>query len=437
MKTDPGVAQTMTDKDPASLLNPGFVALTALFFLASSAMAAFFQLQPYLQSVRVSPAWIGFIIGADSLASFIIQPVCAPYLHAGNARRWMVIGLLVMAAALLAYSAGTGLVLLVVIRIVQGAGFVTFLAAMMAGIVASIPQSRSGQGFGVLSLVRLLPYALVPPLVTFLVERSISFPTVLIGFALLISMSPLLLLRPSRSSPAAVGRQKVGAHRSTPLGVKACRDSSPMANSPNPDGPVGIGGAIEGLKDRRMQILILANLLVFVCYTVVFFYISGYGSEAGISGTRLFFTIATAMMIAVRLLGSTVFDRFDKSRPAMVCLAVLAGAFLALPYARGWGFLCLAGVFGLVWGVVMPLLNAMVFDASPPHLRGVNLNLTLVAMQGGFFLGPLAGGLVLAASGYAVLFMLCCPLTLLAMGALLLVRPGNHPSLVVQGTPVQ
>ena len=65
-----------------------------------------------------------------------------------------------------------------------------------------------------------------------------------------------------------------------------------------------------------------------------------------------------------------------------------------------------------------PLLNAMVFDASPPPLRGVNLNLTLVAMQGGFFLGPLAGGLVLAACGYTVLFMLCCPLTLLALGVL-------------------
>ena len=143
-------------------------------------------------------------------------------------------------------------------------------------------------------------------------------------------------------------------------------------------------------------------LLVFICYAAVFFYILGYGRSAGIPRTDLFFTIATIMMVVVRLFGSALFDKFDKRRMAAWCLVILATAFLFLPYGREWGFYFLASIFGLGWGALMPLVNAMVFDASAPHLRGVNLNLTLVAMQGGFFLGPFAGGLILDNGGYCL-----------------------------------
>jgi MFS family permease len=126
------------------------------------------------------------------------------------------------------------------------------------------------------------------------------------------------------------------------------------------------------------------------------------------------------MMVAVRLFGSALFDKFDKPRMAVWCLVVLATAFFFLPYGRGWGFYCLASIFGLGWGAIMPLVNAMVFDASARHLRGINLNLTLVAMQGGFFLGPFAGGFILTKAGYTALFFLCGLLTLFALACLAL-----------------
>ncbi len=389
------------EPDRGSLINAGFVILTVLFFLTSSAMAVFFQLQPYLQSIRVNPAWIGFIIGADSLASFIVQPGLAPYLHPGNARAWMAAGVLTMALALLAYTMGKGVGSLVVIRVAQGAGFVCFLAAMMAAIVAYIPPLKSGQGFAVLSLVRLLPYALVPPAATFLMGRSVTFPQILIGFALLVSFSLPVLFFIRKPHIADSGQQ------------------------PSAGGPVGIRGTLEGLRAPSIQALLVVNLLVFICYTILFFYITGYGRHSGIPRTDLFFTVVTVMMIAVRLAGSTLFDRFDKFRLSAGSLAVLAFSFLLLPHARGWPFYGLAALIGLAWGIIMPLLNAMAFDASPPRLRGVNLNLTLVAMQGGFFLGPLAGGLMLASYGYTPLFTLCSPLTIIALAVLWLGKPAK------------
>jgi MFS family permease len=386
-------------KQDDSLFNRGFVTLTILFLFVSSATAAFFYLQQYLLLLKVHPSWIGLIIGADSIASFVIQPLCAPYLHAGNSRRWMAVGIIILALALGAYILLKSTGLLFAIRITQGIGFVLFLAAMMALIVAYIPQSKSGQGFGFLSLVRLVPYAIVPPIVSFLMGHSLSFPQVLLCFGLLLvlSLSTFAFLAPSRQ-----GGEQPETH---------------TAKS------VGIGAAAAGLKDRTMVSLLAINLLVYVCYAAAFFYIAGFAKEKGIARPDLFFTIATIMMVVIRLAGSSIFDKLNKYTTSFWCLLVLAGSFALLIHAHGILFYILAAVFGLAWGILLPLLNAMVFDASLPHLRGVNLNLTLTAMQAGFFLGPLGGGLALTYSSYRALFFMCCPITILAIVAVLVGRP--------------
>jgi MFS family permease len=376
-----------------TLLNRGFVGLNIVFFVACAAVSSFFYLQQHLQSLGISPVWTGLIIGADSVAGLFLQPFLAPFLHEGNARPWMVGGIVVMASALLCYSRAHTLAALLAVRIIQGAGFVCLIAAIMAALASCIPPSRSGQAFGFISLVRLVPYAAVPPLVTFLMTIYVPFPAVLAGFAFVMLLSIPLVLS------------------TRPLSLASGHGSSDR---------IGFKGLAENLRARSICLLLAANLLFFITYTIVFFYIVGFGRQAGIGQASLFFTIATAVMIGVRLFGSPFFDKVNKPLVSAVCLVGLAAAFIALVHARGPVFHGLAVVFGLAWGVVMPLLNAIVFDISAPRFRGLNLNLTLVAMQGSFFLGPLLGGIVMGAWGFPTLFYLCCPLTLLT--ALLLVK---------------
>jgi MFS family permease len=381
-----GKAENGPNKE--SLASPGFLGLNAVFFIASAAVSSFFYLQQHLQSLGIGPEWTGLIIGADAVASLVLQPFLAPFLHAGNARRWMLGGVAVMAGSLFCYGGAHGLAALLVVRIVQGAGFACLVAAMMAAMASYIPPSLSGKAFGYISLVRLVPYALVPPLVTFLMSRNFTFPAVVAGFAILVLLSvPLLrFVRP----PA-----DLSAHE--PVRQWA-----------------GFGGLRDNLRKGPVVLLLGANLLFFITYTVVFFYMVGFSREAGIAQPGLFFTVATAVMIVVRLFGSPYFDKVSKPLVSLACLVVLAAGFVLLVHSRDWVFLFLAVVFGSAWGVVMPLLNALVFDVSEPRFRGLNLNLALVTMQGAFFLGPLIGGLVVGAWGYPALFYSCCPLSLAA-----------------------
>ena len=156
-----------------------------------------------------------------------------------------------------------------------------------------------------------------------------------------------------------------------------------------------------------MVLLFALNLLFFSGYTMVFFFLKGFGVSVGIGNPGLFFTIATATMIGVRTFGSRLLDRTDKLRVTAGCMAGLPSATrpAACGRVRYLFHACLFRGPGL--GARMPLLNALVFDISPVRLRGLNLNLSFVMMQAGFFLGPLAGGLMLAASGYRPLFYLC------------------------------
>jgi len=98
-------------------------------------------------------------------------------------------------------------------------------------------------------------------------------------------------------------------------------------------------------------------------------------------------------------------------------------------------FLLLAAVFGVLWSVGIPLTMALLFDISEPRFRGLNMNLTLVMMQGGFFVGPLIGGLILAGWGYNMLFLFCGLLN--AAGTVMLVTLSRRThAMHNNGTPL-
>ncbi len=80
--------------------------------------------------------------------------------------------------------------------------------------------------------------------------------------------------------------------------------------------------------------------------------------------------------------------------------------------------------------MVMPLLNAIVFDISQPRFRALNTNLTMAVFQAGFFLGPLLGGTALLHWGHRVLYVASGIVLLIATVLLFLInrrkiKPGN------------
>jgi MFS family permease len=382
---------------PAPLWSRAFVLLLAQFMLVSAVVALFFPLREYLGHLGVPAEAVGFILGADALAAMVVQLLVTPFIHADNARRWLKGGVFLLALALGVESLSTNITLFTAARLLQGAGFICVVAAMMPLFVLCIPKETSGRAFGWISLARLVPYAVVPVLYEIFQIPPQALDLVLRrGILVVLLVGGMLFWLPQLPTPE--GKVPVS---SPPLArVRAELASPPL---------------------RR---LLLANTLIYAGYANIFFFLNGFATPAGLSAGG-FFSLVTLTMMGVRLLGGVLFDRFDKSRLTRLALVLAALATGLIPFAGNpWWFLALAIPCGLGWGMVMPLLNALIFDRSSPAARGLNQNLALVMLQAGYFLGPLAAGWAFERAGAMALFGLTSALFFLAIP---LTGRGNAP----------
>jgi predicted MFS family arabinose efflux permease len=381
-----------------------FIFFNVAVFLAFINIAVFFSFEEYLRTLPIAPQWFGLLIGLFSAVALVLRPFISPFSHPGNARVWISLGTLGVMAALAAYGWAVTLGAMTFLRLFHGAAHVVLATALMTVIVQRIPPGRSGQAFGLLSIITLLPYAVVPPFLKALMERLGGYPQVLTFFACtMVLIFPLIFLKGGKPGP----------------GEKARSDRLSRTE------------IYQNLRERQILLILAAMLLFYSGYALVFFFLAGYARNRGIPNPGLFFTLSTVGEIGIRLVASRFFDRMNKKVAAGLTLVALAVGYLFLARVKGaFEFFALGALLGLGWGVVMPVLSALLYDRSQPKLRAFNTNLGLQMFQGGFFIGPLAGALALHRGGYDVLYLFCALLAL-AAGGMIFLAPVSKEDAVV------
>jgi predicted MFS family arabinose efflux permease len=319
-------------------------------------------------------------------------------------------GVLVAIGALISYRWATTFPTLLAVRVIHGIGFVMFVTAMNASLVSFIPVARSAEAFGLISVNMLLPMAVVPALLDWLNLGPAHFVNILMVTAAL--MIPTALL---------------------PLLVLAGRDSAGMTIDRR-KGDV-LREIVTDFSDPRVPVLIATNFLAFLAYTPVFFFLKEYAEGKGIGSPGTFFSVATGAMIVIRLLGGRFFDRLNKARMLVASLLLLSLGYALLVFAAPGVFLLLALVLGVGWSLLMPFLNALLFDCSRPSARALNLNLSMVVLQLGYFVGPVIGAFVLRSFGYAGVFLYCGSMTFVGVGLNLAFLKSYAKQPVTAGAP--
>lgn len=383
---------------PGRLLSFEFVVLSAISFLAFCNLAIFYGFNAYLERQGIDPAWRGALLALEPAAAFVLRPVVSPLLNLGNGVRAMGLGLATVMAALAGYSIADGLAALALVRVLHGTGFVLLVSAVISVLVHYVPKERSGQGFGIFSIMTLLPYALMPPFVESLLPGAGDEASVYLLAAPLFLPAFLLLFPLGRRTRALAAALPQRARTRPSLDDIRCDLSTP-----------GVAR------------LLLANLLVFTATTVVFFHMKDHLAGLGSANPGLFFSISTAATILVRVACGPLLDRVNRAAMLAAFLPVLGLCLYLFGAASGpGGIMALAGLYGVCLGFIMPQLNAAMFVISPPHLRGLNTNLMLFTMDGGYWLGPLLAGFLSAGGlGHAGVFGLLGMLPLAAGGVAL------------------
>lgn len=359
-----------------------FILITGILFLSAAGLAVFFDFQKYLESLHLPTHWLGPLVSADASATLVVQILITPLLNVRNARRGAYVGTILYAVALVSYQWAISPVAILLVRLLNGCGFAFLIASLMVLLVPAVPVSRSGYAFGIISMVRLVPYAMIPPILGFLSLRPEDFCSgVAVTAFIMVALLPMIWMMRSQVSSES----------------PAQRQSQPALSS--------LG---RNLLDRPIATLLLVTLLLNSGYVIVFYYIRQYATTINVRNPGLFFTIATTLMIATRLFGAAFLDRLDKRHLAMWTQMLLVAAYLLLVFGQGEAlFFLTAFLAGLGWGVTFPLVNALLFERSRPEFRGANMNAGMIMYQAGFFLGSFLGGEVLVHSGYVALFSLC------------------------------
>lgn len=392
---------------PKPLLSLEFILLAGISFFAFCNMAVFYGFYDYLETIGIPVEWRGVLLGLEPFTAFMLRLLLIPLISAANGARMLLIGLLLLVVALLSYLWATTIPSLIVLRILHGAAFVLVVSASITLVVRFIPEERSAQGFSLFSLATLLPYAIMPPLTEWLLPQVASAAEIYAVVSVLAIPAILLLM---------MGQQR--------LNLAVAGLDQTLTRRP------GRQELQEDLRQPAVLLLLAVNLGVYLVYSTVFYFMKNFAGHLGGGEVGTFFTLSTVTLILTRLLGGLVFDRFPKLRTLKMSMAGLALCLLGLAQAdSGEKLAALAVIYGLGIGVCLPLLNSVLFMASPPNLRGVNTNLALFMMDAGFFLSPWLGGAYLAAGGeVGVLFTGCALLLALASALLLAVRlnSGNH-----------
>jgi len=362
----------------------------AVTCLAYANISVFFQFYEYLQTLSIDPRWFGLLMSVFSAVSLVVRPFISTVFHAENALRFLVLGALLVAAALLSYGLAEDFLSLLFVRAFHGLGFVILGTALMAMTVQYIPEEKSGQAFGLRAIVILIPTLVIPPLLPFMIRNMGSFPAVLMLFAgVTVLVLPVIgVLRNHRSSS---------------------REEPPCSR---------LNGAeiLKNLQNRHIIGTLGAMLLLYSTFALIFFFLAGFGSTIGISNVGVFFTVALTAEIVIRIVAGSLFDRFPKHHLAGASMALLAGSYALLATARSVDALVMLAVLvGLGWGVAMPVFNGLMFDLSPPRFRPFNVNIGLQMFQGGFFFGPFIGGFVVASWNFTTLFHVCAAMSGLSM----------------------
>ncbi|MGD9973534.1 MAG: MFS transporter [Desulfatirhabdiaceae bacterium] len=386
--------ETNTD----NLFSIEFISLIFVMFFGFCNMSVFYSFYSYLTWLGIESEWRGLIVGLEPMTAFILRLPVSMVLHPGNALYVMRFSLFLLMVVLCCYTVTTSLASLILIRIVHGATFVSLVSAAMTSIVRFIPKEKSVQAFGLMSVASLVPYA-VMPVVTEMALRHIHNEALIYAVVSVLGLPGLWLLfqMGHRFQNTVINS---GRSRRTEWSI-----------------------LIQNILKPPVYLLLGMNLLIFFTYATIFYFMKPFLAHQGLEGDiGLYFTVSMSVMIVVRVFSGKYLDKADKLHLLCLMTGFLSVTYFMLGHVdASWKVALVALAYGMCMGIILPLLNALMFVISSESCRGFNSNLMLFMMDAGFFLSPTLSGMIIhSGSSFSLLFWICSGISVVVLGLMAL-----------------
>ncbi|MGH2950921.1 MAG: MFS transporter [Solirubrobacterales bacterium] len=312
---------------------------------------------------------VGIVTGAFAITGLACRPLAGAFADRRGRRLVVVLGALLTAVAGLLYFVPAGVPGLVVARLFLGAGEGMVYTAGSAWIIDLTPPGRRGRIIGLYGLAIWGGLALGPPIGE-LILRATSFEMVW-AFA---AGAPLLGALIAFRIPGAL-RPRVGAE-------------------------------FEGqLISREALRPGLGLSLAIVGYAAVAAFIVLHLDERGIGHGAEVFTAFAASVVAMRIAGGWLPDRYGPIRCIVAAGAIEAGGLVVIAAAESLTAALVGAVaMGAGFSLLFPSLALLVVNRVPEARRGVAMGTFTAFFDLGMGLGSPAAGVAAGIGGYEAAF---------------------------------
>jgi MFS family permease len=351
--------------------------LTNFFFFAG--VNCFLLLPVYIQGLGGTEIAIGIVMGLYSAAGIVCQPLIGAWVDAFGRRPFLLVGIGAVLATTLVAAVTRSIVLLGVVRVVQGIGFSAFFVANYTLVLELVPPERRGWALGLYGVSGLMATALAP-LVGEWIANTGGFRALFLFGAALEAAALALAWRSPRQ----------------------------------PQRLTSLSAGLDTIRESRHEVLRLHMVVAFffgLGTGALFTFMPTFGESLGVSTPGLFYTGYAGAAMLVRVAAGGLIDTRGRRAVIVPCMLVQALttallALLGLGIGRGGDlpvlpFLFLAGVLaGGAHGFLYPGLAALVTDVTPARRRGAVVGVFSAAVLSGNAVGAFAFGYIAHWLGY-------------------------------------
>lgn len=362
--------------------NKTFVLILLISFLMFLSMYMLLPTLPlYAQTLGGNETIAGTIVGIFTLSAVLVRPWFGNLLDRKGRKIILIIGVSVFLVSVLAYNLAFTIISLLALRVFHGIGWGASTTA--TGTMASdvIPAARRAEGMGYYGIAATIAMSLGPALGLYIIKYS--------NYSVLFTSAAII---------AGLGL----------AGSFFINYEVPLKNQ----APLVKGVILEKTALPPTFVLFFITLT----YGGIVSFLPAYADYRGVKNIGIFFTVYALVLLFSRPIIGKLADRYGVRKFLVPGILLIAIALLLLIKAATLPMFLLVGVvYGIGFGTVQPILNALVISLSPPERRGAANATFAVAMDLGIGLGAVALGFLAQKTNYATMYGSSAIFALLAL----------------------
>lgn len=361
-----------------------FILVMVIATLASTAITTQMGTLPlYVASLGGSTAVSGAIVGILGISALIFRFPTGVLLDKYGRRVLLIVGLAILLVDFSLLNVFRTLLMLFCLRFLQGIGNGIQTTSTSTLAADLIPSGRLQTGLGYFSLAQVVPSAIGPLIGLSVVEHFGYRMLFAVGVVLTAAALALSLLLTDRGVP---GR----------------------ASASGKDERLHDGGSLALLMRPGILLPSAVMFVVFCAAAGVTAFVAQFAVEAGIANAGVYFVVASASTVLIRLFVSPQLIRFRQPVVALVSLTMVCPTFFLVANARNLGVLLLAAaLYGAGQANLQPMMNTLVLEGIEPDQRGRVTAFFSASGDVAYGGGALLWGIVAGWCGFRSMYVIC------------------------------